>query len=305
MISRQGGGGVYNLGNAIAAVFKLIFRHCGLDPQSHSSSRVGKALTFPPQKNAAFTLAEGASHGAVSDSNRKTAFTLAEVLITLGIIGIVAAMTLPTVINHYQKKTVATNVKKAYSELNQVIQMAEAEYGQPSGWSYYEEGNLDKWVETYIVPYLDGAKSRSCKTNERCFGLALPFSLQFQKPGSVNTLIGHYVVLKKGMPIAYAFLRYGGTYEHVTRVKVYVHNPKKYAFVGRDVFTFVFDKVEKHPSFKPYGLGISRENLLAPRGMYAGSCNKGASGSGYWSPGDACSALIMMDGWEIKEDYPW
>lgn len=34
----------------------------------------------------------------------RTAFTLAEVLITLGIIGIVAAMTLPSLIGNYQKK---------------------------------------------------------------------------------------------------------------------------------------------------------------------------------------------------------
>lgn len=40
---------------------------------------------------------------------KKTGFTLAEVLITLGIIGIVAAMTLPTVITNVQKKVVETS----------------------------------------------------------------------------------------------------------------------------------------------------------------------------------------------------
>lgn len=40
------------------------------------------------------------------------AFTLAEVLITLGIIGVVAAMTLPTVINNFRKKTNSSTVKK-------------------------------------------------------------------------------------------------------------------------------------------------------------------------------------------------
>ncbi len=235
----------------------------------------------------------------------KRAFTLAEVLITLSIIGIVAAMTLPMLIVNYQKKVVATNVKKAYTELNQIIQFAVSDYGDPSGWSYYEQNNLGKWVETYIVPYINGAKFSTCSINQRCFGLALPFPLKFTKPGSVNTQIGHFVVLKKGSPFAYAFLRYGGTYESVTRVKVYVNNPKKYAFVGKDVFTFIFDKNDSSPKFKPYGLGTSREDLLAPRAMWAGACNKDAGGSGYWSPGDACSALIMLDGWEIKDDYPW
>ena len=45
------------------------------------------------------------------------AFTLAEVLITLGIIGIVAAMTLPILIGKYQKMQTATQLKKAYKRL--------------------------------------------------------------------------------------------------------------------------------------------------------------------------------------------
>lgn len=43
--------------------------------------------------------------------NYKKAFTLAEVLITLGIIGVVAALTMPTVIQNYKKKTSSNSVK--------------------------------------------------------------------------------------------------------------------------------------------------------------------------------------------------
>ena len=49
-------------------------------------------------KKTAFTLAEGATHVAHWNNSRKIAFTLAEVLITLGIIGIVEAMTMPVLI---------------------------------------------------------------------------------------------------------------------------------------------------------------------------------------------------------------
>ena len=38
-------------------------------------------------------------------------FTLAEVLITLGIIGVVAALTLPSVIQKYQKKVTVERLK--------------------------------------------------------------------------------------------------------------------------------------------------------------------------------------------------
>lgn len=49
----------------------------------------------------------------------KKAFTLSEVLITLGIIGIISALTIPTLINNYQKKVAITAAKKAYSTLSQ------------------------------------------------------------------------------------------------------------------------------------------------------------------------------------------
>ena len=73
----------------------------------------------------AFTLAEGASHGDILDDSRKVAFTLAEVLITLGIIGIVAAMTLPTLnqainnkVRAEQVRTVKYKFTKATEKMN-------------------------------------------------------------------------------------------------------------------------------------------------------------------------------------------
>lgn len=55
-------------------------------------------------KRIAFTLAEDATHVAHWDNSRKIAFTLAEVLITLGIIGVVAALTIPTLMANHRKK---------------------------------------------------------------------------------------------------------------------------------------------------------------------------------------------------------
>lgn len=59
----------------------------------------------------------------------KKAFTLAEVLITLGIIGVVAAMTLPTLMNKTNNKELHTAFLKTYSELNQVAGLFKADYG--------------------------------------------------------------------------------------------------------------------------------------------------------------------------------
>lgn len=57
-------------------------------------------------------------------SSRDKGFTLAEVLITLGIIGVVAALTLPTLISNYKKQTYVTGLQKAYSVLNNMTKSA-------------------------------------------------------------------------------------------------------------------------------------------------------------------------------------
>ncbi len=62
---------------------------------------------------AGFTLAEGAAHVAHCDNSRKQGFTLAEVLITLGIIGVVAVMTMPTLMNSTQGAQYKAAYKKS------------------------------------------------------------------------------------------------------------------------------------------------------------------------------------------------
>ncbi len=62
-----------------------------------------------------------------NDIAKKAAFTLAEVLITLGIIGIVAAMTLPTVINNTQHKELETAFKKSYANLANAVNLVNAD----------------------------------------------------------------------------------------------------------------------------------------------------------------------------------
>ncbi len=66
--------------------------------------------------------------------SQRCAFTLAEVLITLGIIGIVAAMTMPSLIQKYQERETVVKLKKFYSILSQSYLFAVQKYGTPSEW---------------------------------------------------------------------------------------------------------------------------------------------------------------------------
>ena len=72
---------------------------------------------------------------------KAAAFTLAEVLITLAIIGVVAALTLPGLIQKYEEKATVTKVQKIYSVLTNAYNLAKLEYGEATEWglSYKSE----------------------------------------------------------------------------------------------------------------------------------------------------------------------
>ena len=84
------------------------------------------------------------------NSNRVLAFTLAEVLITLGIIGVVAAMTIPTLIQNQQNKVLQTQLKRTYSILNQAFKLYQADNGIP-----IMRNNISaRRLKAAIMPYL-------------------------------------------------------------------------------------------------------------------------------------------------------
>lgn len=71
----------------------------------------------------------------------KYAFTLAEVLITLGIIGIVAAITIPTLASNIQSAILKNQFKQVYNLLNQAVLGIQTKDGMPVN-CYYVEKNL-------------------------------------------------------------------------------------------------------------------------------------------------------------------
>ena len=66
-------------------------------------------------------------------SLKKKAFTLAETLITLAIIGVVAALTVPTLMSNYQKQEIITKLKKTQSTLSNATKLMVINSGCSSG----------------------------------------------------------------------------------------------------------------------------------------------------------------------------
>ena len=83
---------------------------------------------------------------------------MAETLITLTIIGVIAAMTIPTLVSKYQKHTYVTGLKKAYSTLSNAMALA---MHDDEVWEYYSDGNIDweRSKENIIKKYMKVVKT--------------------------------------------------------------------------------------------------------------------------------------------------
>ena len=87
------------------------------------------------------------------------AFTLAEVLITLGIIGIVAAMTLPALLQKYKEQELITRTKKVYAEINNALMIAQKDYGVINdNSSLFNATDESAVVAQNFTKYFNGAK---------------------------------------------------------------------------------------------------------------------------------------------------
>ena len=261
-------------------------------------------------KKLAFTLAEGATHVAHCDKYRRVAFTLAEILITLGIIGVVAALTLPSVITKYQKKQTATQLKKVYTTLSQAIEHAKADYGDVSTWGLGEaygtsatNANGQKFVtefsQKYVIPYLAKAKD-SGYTTIGAYGYDEILYIGGERattfaPNDTSYLI----VLSDGTVVG---IRYDtinmGTAEHRNDIIWAVtfwtdlNGLKGPNVIGHDIFWFKMN-LQQDAKFMPYY--YENESY----GSTLVNCQRGGLES------RCCTGLIMRDGWEIKDHYPW
>jgi prepilin-type N-terminal cleavage/methylation domain-containing protein len=230
--------------------------------------------------------------------NRFYGFTLAEVLITLAIIGIVAALTIPTVVRNYQKQQTVVKLKKTYSALANTTNLAMAEYGPIETWklgpnSNWSQSSID-FANTYVIPYLKVLKNCETKTTDDC-----AFNI-LNMDGGTNSLDSKYTrfYLNDGTLIGLVSDNYAvdGDKKEIARLYIDINGQKKPNKYGKDIFYFDYtirdDTVpSNNGKMKPAGYTFSRNSLLSV-------CSE--SGTGIY-----CAALIMKDGWKISDDYPW
>lgn len=229
------------------------------------------------------------------------AFTLAEVLITLGIIGVVAAMTMPSLIAHYQKKQTATQLKKAYAEISQAVEASKAVNGDISLWDFTLTSA--NFFETYLSSFIKLSKQTVGEAKKN----GITYYQLSGKPETALTTVydsGKIVTLASGAQLLFADVTVY-TYDENRRRKgitVDLNGFKKPNKYGRDIFSFLItpDGVtySRYNDTERNDVTRTRKQLLNGPSAYSYQCNK--QGRGMW-----CAGVIMMDGWEIKDDYPW
>ena len=79
-----------------------------------------------------------------------SAFTLAEVLVTLGIIGIVAALTMPSLINNSQNRELQSALNKNYSVISQALDLMKADIGSDVNPADYDAREFFKNYKNYF-----------------------------------------------------------------------------------------------------------------------------------------------------------
>ena len=211
-------------------------------------------------------------------------FTLAEVLITLVIIGVIASMTIPTLMNNTNKQELVSKLKKVYSEMSQVTNRIIAEEGNPKadigGWATSSEAVYNQYKK-----YLN--KAKDCGTGTECFEKMTSGNTFYKNLNGTNYFFSIFtsnqfykMILADGTQVFFDV-----TYNNCTKsnfdtnnicslIWVDINGEKKPNQWGRDIFIFII-----------------QENGLVPAGCDGNSSDCTTSKNGY-----TCACKVIKEG---------
>ena len=107
--------------------------------------------------------------------NVKKAFTLVEILLAIGILGVVAVVTIPPLVKNYQKSQYVTALEKAYTAFNQVLKQMAADAGcvndlRCSG--LFATGTTNQVFGDEFIKYIKVIKNCGISTGQGCWSVS-------------------------------------------------------------------------------------------------------------------------------------
>lgn len=229
---------------------------------------------------------------------KKVAFTLAEVLITLGIIGVVVALTIPSLVQKYKEKVTVNKVLSAYSLLSNAYSLVLDDDGTPDTW----EDKSDTGLANMFAKKMNLGRICSTTDYDNCHTSSLTpyYDLtgfeelgKFRRFGTAGQLQDMSVIFRLEAPACRGVVPYN--WDNVTESSPYWHMcgsilvdingsklPNRY---GVDLFVFIVTDRKIVPKGTP------------PNPYYSlwSSCNpKQTSWDGSIN-GDFCAAWIVKN----------
>lgn len=208
-------------------------------------------------------------------------FTLAETLITLSIIAVIAAITIPNIINTYKAHKFRNKFLKTYSILQQTFNQMEADGVSLDPTSYPTRKFYPIFMQYFKAPYDCGFKD-GVEPTTLCFsrGSAIKYkSFDGNSNVSVDWLDDGQFILQDGT--AFLFENYDAYKQIWISVDLNGFNnpPNRW---GYDLFTFEFLNKELKPMGNPKTHYPNQNQLCNPKG--SGSLN-----------GITCANLALND----------
>lgn len=217
----------------------------------------------------------------------RIAFTLAEVLITLGIIGVVAAMTMPSLIQSYKEKATVTAVKQSYSIFAQALKMVTIDNPDLSALtdSSLSAKENSQIMFNEISKHIK--KVKSCDVDKKCMGNTYYLNLNNEKVSNwdtYNNLVTGVLANGTSFWILSLPASISGEETYAGQIGIDINGNKRPNKFGVDFFWFTFNKNGELFAGRGEGTG----------GIY-GNCELSPSNSN-WSNGYGCSEWIITHG---------
>lgn len=234
--------------------------------------------------------------------NKKfSAFTLAEVLITLSIIGIVASMTIPTLLSQYQKTQYVSQLRKAYSVFIEAMTKMSTDYGCPGDLKCTGlfKTNDPAPFGAEIAKQFKVIKNCGVTTDQGCApsNVAINYDGTNRQASYYNNASNYKFISADG---AFYSVSSGGTNcqfglgelaQYCGWLIVDVNGPNKQPnALGRDIFNFYIMNT-KGPSLYPWG-GPKTGDWWSDLGQCANS-----DVGGLYNNGEYCAGRIMDESW--------
>ncbi len=207
-------------------------------------------------------------------------------LITLGIIGIVASLIMPALIDNHNKQVVVARIQKFYSTMNQAIARAEVDYGGRDMWfednSDYE--SQKSWCEKYLIPYMNVIDSGKL----------------------LNTYF--YMTFADGSSVVLAAANGRDWFFFPGNIQKCLNNSSAlYSTIGKCSFAFYYNPTKRADGngyyaweFSTYGTSSWDGNVDTLKNDSKYGCNTTKSDfAGY------CTKWIQVNSWKIPKDYPF